>query len=91
MLIACFCRIYQLLQLKSRAKNLFKTFSEARKQLNNKYLSAYLVTDAPLQLLQDTQTLWLRQTQQCKTNSCIQQQFDVRGDDLNFMLHLNKP
>ena len=24
-----------------------KTFSESRKQLNNKYLSAYLVTDAP--------------------------------------------
>jgi uncharacterized protein len=75
---------------KAELKICSKTFSEARKQLNNKYLSAYLVTDAPLQLLQDTQTLWLRQTQQCKTNSCIQQQFDVRGDDLNFYASLKQ-
>lgn len=75
---------------KSELKICSKTFSEARKQLSNKYLSAYLVTDAPLQLLQDTQTLWFRHTQQCKTNSCIQQQFDVRGDDLNFYASLKQ-
>ncbi len=34
--------------------------------------------------------MWLRQTQQCKTNSCIQQQFDVRGDDLNFYASLKQ-
>lgn len=75
---------------KSELKICSKTFSEARKQLNNKYLSAYLVTDAPLKLLQDTQTLWFRHTQQCKTNSCFQQQFDVRGDDLNFYASLKQ-
>lgn len=75
---------------KSELKICSKTFSEARKQLNNKYLSAYLVTDAPLKLLQDTQTLWFKHTQQCKTNSCFQQQFDVRGDDLNFYASLKQ-
>ena len=44
----------------------------------------------PLQLLQDTQKLWSKHTQQCKSNTCIQQQFDLRTDDLNFMLHLSK-
>lgn len=67
-----------------------KTFSESRKQLNNKYLSAYLVTDAPLQLLQDTQKLWSKHTQQCKNNTCIQQQFDLRTDDLNFYASLKQ-
>ncbi|MDO7218077.1 A1S_1983 family putative colistin resistance protein [Acinetobacter nosocomialis] len=75
---------------KTELKICSKTFSEAHKQLNNKYLSAYLVTDAPLKLLQDTQTLWFRHTQQCKTNSCFQQQFDVRGDDLNFYASLKQ-
>ncbi|WP_224970772.1 A1S_1983 family putative colistin resistance protein [Acinetobacter oleivorans] len=67
-----------------------KTFSESRKELNNKYLSAYLVTDAPLQLLQDTQKLWSKHTQQCKSNSCFQQQFDLRTDDLNFYASLKQ-
>lgn len=67
-----------------------KTFSESRKQLNNKYLSAYLVTDAPLQLLQDTQKLWSKHTQQCKSNTCIQQQSDLRTDDLNFYASLKQ-
>ncbi|EOQ64207.1 hypothetical protein F935_00974 [Acinetobacter calcoaceticus ANC 3811] len=67
-----------------------KTFSESRKELNNKYLSAYLVTDAPLQLLQDTQKLWSKHTQQCKSNTCIQQQFDLRNDDLNFYASLKQ-
>ncbi|MDS7935336.1 hypothetical protein RMB03_05935 [Acinetobacter sp. V91_7] len=67
-----------------------KTFSESKKQLDNKYLSAYLVTDAPLQLLQDTQKLWSKHTQQCKNNTCVQQQFDLRTDDLNFYASLKQ-
>ncbi|MGE8550554.1 MAG: hypothetical protein ACN6NN_06580 [Acinetobacter calcoaceticus] len=67
-----------------------KTFSDSKKQLDNKYLSAYLVTDAPLQLLQDTQKLWSKHTQQCKSNTCIQQQFDLRNDDLNFYASLKQ-
>ncbi|GAA5585801.1 hypothetical protein Acal01_00935 [Acinetobacter calcoaceticus] len=67
-----------------------KTFSDSKKQLDNKYLSAYLVTDAPLQLLQDTQKLWSKHTQQCKSNICIQQQFDLRTDDLNFYASLKQ-
>lgn len=67
-----------------------KTFSESKKQLDNKYLSAYLVTDAPLQLLQDTQKLWSKHIQQCKINTCVQQQFDLRTDDLNFYASLKQ-
>lgn len=63
---------------------------ELRKELNSKSLTAYLVTDAPLQLLNDTQALWLSQIKQCKTNQCIKQQFSVRFDDLNFYTSLNQ-
>ena len=59
-------------------------------KLNNKFLTAYLVTDAPLQLLHDTQKLWLNQIQQCKSKTCFQQQFDLRFDDLNFYTSMNQ-
>ncbi|KXO87309.1 hypothetical protein AYK86_01280 [Acinetobacter venetianus] len=67
-----------------------KKYEEQRTQLNTKFLTAYLVTDAPLQLLHDTQTLWLNQIRQCKTKSCFQQQFDARIDDLNFFTSMNQ-
>lgn len=67
-----------------------KKYDEQRAQLNTKFLTAYLVTDAPLQLLHDTQTLWLNQIRQCKTKSCFQQQFDARIDDLNFFTSMNQ-
>lgn len=67
-----------------------KKYEEQRAQLNTKFLTAYLVTDAPLQLLHDTQTLWLNQIRQCKTKSCFQQQFDARIDDLNFFTSMNQ-
>ena len=76
-------------QLKSRAKICSKPLA---KHESSSTINIFLHTwsQMPLQLLQDTQTLWLRQTQQCKTNSCIQQQFDVRGDDLNFYASLKQ-
>ena len=64
--------------------------SDNVQKLNNKFLTAYLVTDAPLQLLHDTQKLWLNQIQQCKSKTCFQQQFDLRFDDLNFYTSLNQ-
>lgn len=67
-----------------------KKYDEQRAQLNTKFLTAYLVTDAPLQLLHDTQTLWLNQIRLCKTKSCFQQQFDARIDDLNFFTSMNQ-
>lgn len=65
-------------------------FHETRHELNNKFLIAYLVSDAPVKLLYDTQSLWFNRLQQCKSQNCIQQQFALREDDLNFYTSLNQ-
>lgn len=67
-----------------------KRFAEQRKELSNKTLAAYLVSDAPTRLLQDTQTLWLQRVEQCKSRSCIQQQLEQRLDDLDLYTSLNQ-
>ncbi|MBO3672167.1 hypothetical protein OK024_05330 [Acinetobacter sp. UGAL515B_02] len=66
------------------------TFKSSRQALDSKFLTAYLVSDAPVQLLKDTHTLWLNQTKLCKTSQCIKQQFDVRSDELNTYTSLNQ-
>lgn len=95
--LSCFCSTFtyaesidctnNALQIK---KVCSKQYDEQRLKVNNKFLTAYLVTDAPLQLLHDTQKLWLKQLQQCKSKNCYQQQFDVRLDDLNFYTSMNQ-
>ncbi|WP_130802670.1 A1S_1983 family putative colistin resistance protein [Acinetobacter ihumii] len=65
-------------------------FQEQRHELNNKFLVAYLVSDAPVKLLYDTQMSWLNRLQQCKSQNCINQQFSIREDDLNFYTSLNQ-
>ena len=65
-------------------------FKDLRQELNNKYLTAYLVTDAPIRLLQDTHQLWLGRLQQCKSTECFRQQFDLRMDDLDMYTSLNQ-
>ncbi|MPW44780.1 A1S_1983 family putative colistin resistance protein [Acinetobacter guerrae] len=67
-----------------------KNFMEARHELNNKFLVAYLISDAPIKLLYDTHSIWLNRLQQCKAQSCISQQFELREDDLNFYTSLNQ-
>ena len=64
--------------------------AEFRKNLASQYLTAYLITDAPLSIIQDTHQLWLNRLQQCKTLDCYKQQFDVRLDDLNIFISLNQ-
>ncbi|ENX41239.1 hypothetical protein [Acinetobacter sp. NIPH 2100] len=95
--LSCFCSTFAYAEsIDCTSKNLntqkicSKSYKEQRQKLNAKFLTAYLVTDAPLQLLHDTQTLWLNQVQQCKTKSCYQQQFDARLDDLNFYTSMNQ-
>ena len=95
--LSCFCSTFVFAESIDCNGNTFdlkkicsKQFDEQRLKLNNKFLTAYLVTDAPLQLLHDTQTLWLKQLQQCKSNTCYQQQFDARLDDLNFYTSMNQ-
>lgn len=65
-------------------------YSELRAQLNESYLTAYLVTDAPIRLINDTHRLWLNRLSQCKSNDCFKQQFDIRLEDLNFYTSMNK-
>ena len=67
-----------------------QSFEKLRHELNEKYLTAYLVTDAPIRLIDDTNRLWLERLKQCKANECIQQQFDVRYEDLNFYTSMNQ-
>lgn len=67
-----------------------KELSSLRDQLDTKYITAYLVTNAPLQLLKDTQKLWLNRAVMCKSSECFQQQFELRFDDLNFYTSLNQ-
>ena len=66
------------------------SFHEQRHELNNKFLVAYLVSDAPIKLLYDTHASWFNRLQQCKSQNCITQQFSIREDDLNFYTSLNQ-
>jgi CRISPR/Cas system endoribonuclease Cas6 (RAMP superfamily) len=40
--------------------------------------------------LYDTHSLWFNRLQQCKSQHCIDQQFALRDDDLNFYTSLNQ-
>jgi len=65
-------------------------FQAQKQKLEAQAITAYMVTDAPLRLLQDTHVIWLRQLQRCKYQSCFQQQIDLRTDQLNFFASLNQ-
>ncbi|MFP6843356.1 MAG: hypothetical protein VB979_14555 [Acinetobacter sp.] len=67
-----------------------ENFDESREKLINHYTTAFLVSDAPVHLLQDTHTLWFKRLQQCKSLDCYKQQFELRIDDLNFYTSLNQ-
>lgn len=66
------------------------TLKDLRQDLNEQLLTTYLVTDAPLRLIDDTHQLWLGQTQQCKSVECVKQQFNVRIEDLNVYTSMNQ-
>lgn len=71
-------------QLSAGIKKICSThFDQQRNELNNKTLSAYLISDAPMQLLQDTQQLWLQRLTECKSKNCVEQQFELRFFDLD--------
>ena len=67
-----------------------KPLQETRQKLTNHYLTALLVSDAPIRLLQDTQRLWLSRAKQCKQISCYLQHMELRIDDLNVYTSLNQ-
>lgn len=65
-------------------------FATSRTELDNKSLAAYLVSDAPIRLLKDSQLLWMKQIKQCKRMDCVQQQFEQRLNDLDVYTSLNQ-
>lgn len=65
-------------------------FKEQKQKLEMQNLTANLVTDAPLRLIQDTHILWFNHLQQCKSHTCYRQQMDNRIDQLNFFTSLNQ-
>jgi uncharacterized protein len=65
-------------------------FAESREKLSNHYITAFLVSDAPIHLLEDTHRLWFKRLQQCKSLDCYKQQFEIRIEDLNFYTSLNQ-
>lgn len=68
--------------------------NEKLKTLNSdvkdKYLSAQLMSNASLKLLQRSQHDWYKFTQKCKNTACIQEQFEQRLDDLTFIMNMNQ-
>ena len=78
-------------QLSAGIKKICSThFDQQRNELNNKTLSAYLISDAPMQLLQDTQQLWLQRLTECKNKNCVEQQFELRFFDLGEILGIER-
>lgn len=67
-----------------------KALDEPREKLDNLFLTAQLITDAPVRLLIDTQTLWYNRIQQCKNLDCFKQQFELRHEDLNIYTSMNQ-
>ncbi len=65
-------------------------FDEQRSALNEAYLTAYLVTDAPIRLIEDTQQLWFKRIAQCTQRDCYQKQIDLRIEELNFYTSMNQ-
>ena len=65
-------------------------FNNIRDELNERILTASLVTDAPLRLLDDTHELWLNRLDECKKTSCLKQQVEMRMEDLNFYTSMNQ-
>lgn len=63
---------------------------QARLLLNEKLLTAHLVTDAPTELIHVTQMLWLKRAQQCQSKTCVEQQIEERIEQLNFYTSMNQ-
>lgn len=61
-----------------------------RLEMNEKYITAYLVTDAPARLIEDTHHAWLKRSQDCKSQKCILKSFEQRIDRLNVYTSMNQ-
>lgn len=67
-----------------------KDLKELREEFNEVHQTALLITDAPTKLIEDTHQLWSKRAQLCKNNRCLQHQFNMRIEDLNFYTSMNQ-
>lgn len=67
-----------------------EAFSALREEFNEHQKTTYLVTDAPIRLIDDTHQLWGQYIQQCKSSNCLKQQMNLRIEDLNFYTSMNQ-
>lgn len=65
-------------------------FTPLRQALDERSLTTYLITDAPIRLIQDTQILWWSRLENCKSFDCYKQQFEDRLEQLNIFTSLNQ-
>ncbi|NHB58619.1 hypothetical protein G9F32_11425 [Acinetobacter sp. 194] len=75
---------------KNYAKLCRDEFKSIWTELDDMSLTATLVTDAPLRLLDDTHQLWLSYVQQCSSTHCVKQQLERRQEDLNVYTSMNQ-
>lgn len=63
---------------------------DMHQQLQQTYLNAQLMSNAPLQLVTLTQQGWQRFVQRCRSDRCIRRQYQQRIDELNRFTRLNQ-
>lgn len=59
-------------------------------EIQEKYLSAQLMSNAPLTLLRQSQQDWRKYVALCKNQRCLKEQFEKRLDDLTFIINMNQ-
>lgn len=67
-----------------------EAFAELRAAFNEHRQTTFLVTDAPIRLIEDTHQLWSNRLQLCKNTKCLEQQMNLRIEDLNFYTSMNQ-
>lgn len=65
-------------------------YQSQRDDIQQRFLNTQLVTNAPPYLVQTTQNLWLEQIKKCKTPTCIENELDIRQDELTAYSTLNQ-
>lgn len=61
-----------------------------RLEMNEKYITAYLISDAPARLIEDSHLAWMKRSQDCKNQKCILNTFEQRIDHLNVYTSMNQ-
>ncbi|MCF9034460.1 A1S_1983 family putative colistin resistance protein [Acinetobacter nectaris] len=66
------------------------SFQEDRDNLTTLFRNTQKSTNAPLNLVNDTQNLWLKRIYSCKEKTCITHEISLRTDELNTYASLNQ-